>query len=292
MKYVSFKSLGTNGDMCSQMQQYASLVAVAIENMAEGIVLPESTRNDGFGIRLFDVLDIPHKFLPDEEFRGFKEFNLDGSKIVDNNVFNLNHMSHTFVRKDDSVFINGRFDLFHYWYPKYKDVVNSWRIHDDLVDDAKKFLDDLKQNYPTTNTITSIHIRLGDYLHPQHSHFVQLWKTDYYNDAVERLNSSDNLFIVFTNDPVWCKQHIIDDTANVIFVNTGSDELDFTIMSMCDHNIIANSSFSWWAAYLNKNPTKIVICPKQYLRGNSEFSHINGNYYPPEWYAIDVTENL
>lgn len=277
MKYVSMKSLGTVGDMCSQMQQYASLVAVASENGAK-IVLPEATRNDGFGIRLFNVLNIEHEFAPPEFFRDFKAYQLDMSKDVDTGVFNLG---------EGSYFIDGRFDLFKYWHPKYKESIMDWEIHTNLKSNGMAYIRELKDQYGL-DSITSIHIRLGDYLLPQHTHFSRLFDTTYYNDAIEIVNKDkDNLFLVFTNDVDWCKNNIIGQDG--IFVNTGDDNLDFTIMSLCDNNIIANSSYSWWAAMKNENKNKIVVCPKNYLKPYSQFSHINGNYYPDEWIAIDNT---
>ena len=58
------------------------------------------------------------------------------------------------------------------------------------------------------------------------------------------------------------------------------------LMSMCDHNINANSSFSWWASFLNKNPNKKIICPQYYVK-TIQFEFINSNYYPDDWIFID-----
>ena len=275
MKYVSLKSLGSIGDMCSQMQQYASLYAIAKENNAE-IVLPESTKNEGHGVRLFNILDIPHTYQPNEFFEDFKVFNIDTTKEVDERSFQLG---------DGSYFIDGRFDLFKYWHPKYEKDVFDWKIHEHLKLDARNYIQSLKQKYDVSS-ITSIHIRLGDYLLPQHQHFARLFETNYYNDAIQIINSEqENLFIVFTNDIDWCKNNIIGEDG--VFVNSGNDNLDFTIMSECDNNIIANSSYSWWAAFKNSNPNKTVVCPKNYLRNYSQFKHINGNYFPSNWISID-----
>jgi hypothetical protein len=84
----------------------------------------------------------------------------------------------------------------------------------------------------------------------------------------------------------WCKENLLDE--DTVFVNTGNDYLDFAIMSMCNNNIIANSSYSWWAAFKNRNENKKVICPKNYLLDYSAFKHINGNWYPSDWVSIDI----
>ena len=275
MSYITFKTIGESGNLGSQLQQYASLYAIAKENNAE-IVLPESTKNEGHGVRLFNILDIPHTYQPNEFFEDFKVFNIDTTKEVDERSFQLG---------DGSYFIDGRFDLFKYWHPKYEKDVFDWKIHEHLKLDARNYIQSLKQKYDVSS-ITSIHIRLGDYLLPQHQHFARLFETNYYNDAIQIINSEqENLFIVFTNDIDWCKNNIIGEDG--VFVNSGNDNLDFTIMSECDNNIIANSSYSWWAAFKNSNPNKTVVCPKNYLRNYSQFKHINGNYFPSNWISID-----
>lgn len=274
MKYVSIRSLGTVGNTCSQMQQYASLLAVARENNAT-IILPETTKNDGFGVRLFDVLNIKHEFAPIKFFETFKTYTLDTTKQVDVGVFNL---------PDGSYFIDGRFDLFKYWYPKYMNEILNWTLLPDIEKMATEYIQNMKNLYQV-DTITSVHIRLGDYLLPAHHHFIKLWETDYYNQAFKILNNTNQLFLVFTNDEDYCKRNIVSD-AN--FVHTGNDYLDFGIMTKCDNNIIANSSYSLWAAFLNKTNNKTVICPKEYLHDYSEFSHINKNYYPDDWISISA----
>jgi hypothetical protein len=76
----------------------------------------------------------------------------------------------------------------------------------------------------------------------------------------------------------------------VTFIEPGLDYVDLILMSLCDHQIIANSSYSWWAAYRNYNPNKKITCPANYLKSYSPWSHINLNYCPPEWKHI-INEN-
>lgn len=108
----------------------------------------------------------------------------------------------------------------------------------------------------------SIHIRRGDYMNLQNFHYVI--KPDYYERALKYF-SEDSYFIIFSDDLEWCKnQDIFKNLKNKIFIND-IDYHELYLMSQCKHNIIANSSFSWWGAYMNKNTNKIVIASSKWF---------------------------
>lgn len=117
-----------------------------------------------------------------------------------------------------------------------------------------------------TNSI-SVHVRRGDYVTNKFAAAHHGTATlDYYNAAALFMKSfmPDARFFVFSDDIGWCKKHL-DFGSNTTYVsgNNGKDAyLDMLIMKSCKHNIIANSSFSWWGAWLNENNTKIVIAPR------------------------------
>lgn len=113
------------------------------------------------------------------------------------------------------------------------------------------------------NTI-SIHIRRGDYLGG--NHFVDLSQTDYYRKAIEYIKSKikDPEFLIFSNDIEWTKNYLNFLNEKKHFIN-GNTINDLQLMSLCEHNITANSTYSWWSAWLNKNPNKIVIQPQKWL---------------------------
>lgn len=118
----------------------------------------------------------------------------------------------------------------------------------------------------------SLHVRRGDYIGV--SRFVALGKTEYYQNAIKYIKKyiDDPIFIVLSDDILWCKEHL-DLPINTIFVDWNKEQdsyRDMQIMSNCKHNIIANSSFSWWGAWLNNNHDKIVIAPEHFFNGNIE----------------------
>ena len=107
----------------------------------------------------------------------------------------------------------------------------------------------------------SIHVRRGDYLDFQDI-YQNLSKTDYYERAIMEF-PKDTKFIVFSDDIEWCKTCPAFQGPQFTFSEGRNEIDDFNLMASCHHNILANSTFSWWAAYLNKHTDKIVICPKQ-----------------------------
>ena len=147
-------------------------------------------------------------------------------------------------------------------------------------------IDEIKAN---RNSV-SLHVRRGDYIsEAQTNKFHGVCGFDYYNDALDVLKArvgEFNLYI-FSDDISWVKDNF-EYSCNTIFVdwnNESSNYEDLRLMSLCKHNIIANSSFSWWGAWLNQNPNKIVIAPKQWFADpitNLEIQDI----IPKSWITI------
>jgi len=113
----------------------------------------------------------------------------------------------------------------------------------------------------------SIHIRRGDYISDEKANKVHgTCSLDYYYKATDIILQQDSTttFFVFSDDISWVKENL--KTSNLVYVNTKSiPHEDIYLMSLCEHNIIANSSFSWWGAWLNKNEAKTVIAPKNWF---------------------------
>lgn len=132
-----------------------------------------------------------------------------------------------------------------------------------------------KQNKKIINQIkklesVSIHFRRSDYVFDKKTHdYHGVCDLDYYNKAVCIMAKkiANPLFFIFSDDPKWVKQnlHLKYPTTIVDYNFRKKDYEDLRLMSLCKHNIIANSSFSWWGAWLNKNPDKIVIAPKKWF---------------------------
>jgi hypothetical protein len=117
----------------------------------------------------------------------------------------------------------------------------------------------------------SIHIRRGDYAAVEKVRQVHgVCEIDYYTECIRRIAElvPDPHFFIFSDEPQWAKEHL-PLAFPAVFVEHNSPEQgheDFRLMSHCRHNIVANSGFSWWAAWLNANPGKIVFAPRTWVK--------------------------
>ena len=175
--------------------------------------------------------------------------------------------------------INNGFGTYQDWKKYEKEIVQIFDFKDKIIDSASKQL----RSINSTKEKVSIHFRRTDYL-VMASYCL---KEDYYRKALSMFDNSKNLLFVFSDDIEWAKKQDIFLGYETYFVEGNDPSLDMCLMSLCDSNIIANSSFSFWGAFLNKNIYKKVVCPINYVSINdSTNSYLNSNYYPKEWIAI------
>lgn len=139
----------------------------------------------------------------------------------------------------------------------------------------------LRDIIENSNSI-AIHIRRGDYL-------VQTWgilPIRYYFEALSLLSSLNNKrYFIFSDDIEWCKS-VFDEKyfdSMITFIDI-EDYLSFELMRLCKHQIIASSTFSWWAGFLNSNSDKIVVAPSKWLGGEKKPEII----YPKDWRIVNV----
>ncbi len=131
-----------------------------------------------------------------------------------------------------------------------------------------------RENARLTNEITncesvSIHVRRSDYVsNPKTSTIHVCCSVDYYMKAVELVKSriATPRFFIFSDDPDWAEANLKFGNCQIIRNNSmDSGEEDLRLMCLCRHNIIANSSFSWWGAWLNQNDKKLIVSPRQWF---------------------------
>ena len=134
----------------------------------------------------------------------------------------------------------------------------------------------------------SVHIRRGDYVsRPAASAFHGVMPLDYYQEAAGQLVARvcDPSFFVFSDDPIWARDNLKLPGPMTMVDHHGPHDAhqDMRLMRACKHHIIANSSFSWWGAWLSENPDKIVVAPRQWFR---ESSVDTSDLCPPAWIRL------
>jgi hypothetical protein len=171
---------------------------------------------------------------------------------------------------------NINYKLDGYWqnynfFDNVKDVINQELII------PKNLKNELYIKYPELNNVcVSLHVRRTDYLTSNGFHPVQ--DLFYYKNAINLIGDYDNI-LIFSDDIQWCKENL--KFKNQIFIEGNSPYIDIWLMSLCTHNIIANSSFSWWGAWLNNNKHKKVIIPSKWY-SYGDVPHMS----PQEWIKI------
>jgi len=181
-----------------------------------------------------------------------------------------------FFQFDDRVF-NQSTDVFFdgYWQSEkyfldYREDLLKQFILKESIDSKSKYYE---QEINIKESV-SLHIRRGDYVDNERTNSVHgVCSLDYYERAVELVSNRLDKphFFVFSDDLEWAKANM-DFIEKVTFVQLGKtvpDHEEMYLMSQCKHHIIANSSFSWWGAWLNKNPAKIVVAPKRWFKDKS-----------------------
>lgn len=140
----------------------------------------------------------------------------------------------------------------------------------------------LIEKYPFLKEETiSIHVRRGDYLNLPNHHPTQ--KIDYYELAYDLIGIKDINVVITSDDIQWCKDNL--KFKNTHFIENETNINDLYLMSLCSHNIMSNSTFSWWGAWLNNNPNKKVVIPSIWF-GPSLSSLSPNDIYCENWFKL------
>lgn len=270
------------GGLGNQMFQYAFYKRIQREYDGDEI-LTDTTCFDSYrlhnGLELENIFNVKLVKATRENIKQVSRYikNYKLSRIVRH--FFPNRRTE-YIEKNDFVYdencflLKGNKYFEGYWqnYNYFKDLENQIRKDFNFVlpleDENKKIIKKMEE----TNSV-SIHIRRGDYL--KHKLYKGLCGLSYYDKAISYIREKINnpTFFIFSNDIEWCKnnlQKLLGD-AEFVYVtnNIGPNSYkDMQLMSNCKHNIIANSSFSWWAAFLNENSDKKVIAPHKWINRN------------------------
>ena len=269
---IGFNALGRMGRFANQMFQYASLKGIA-RNIGADICIPNHTQavDDGIGNKLrtelFDSFDLRVNI-------GL--LNNGHAPVVKETFFHFDE--ELFTLCPDHVTLQGYFQSEKYFKNIEQEIREDFTFKDEVLKPCKEMISAVE------NPI-ALHIRRTDYLTNSENHFNL--PLEYYEAALKHFDSSRNV-IVFSDDPAWCQeQDLFSDDRFMISENT-DNRVDMCLMTLCSDFIIANSSFSWWGAWLSENKNKKVIAPVQWF-GKTGYTkdHDTKDLIPNDWIRIN-----
>ncbi len=176
----------------------------------------------------------------------------------------------------------GYFQSEHYFVSEAVRIRSEFSLRTTLTEDASLISTKI-QNTPSS---VSLHVRRGDYVkNPEVLRDFGICSLQYYEQAIAHIRKEkpDAHFFVFSDDIPWVREHLlVGNNATFVEGKGLTDKIELVLMSQCAHNIIANSSFSWWGAWLNANPEKIVVAPTPWF----DRAPYNPDIIPKSWIQI------
>jgi len=246
---IGFNVLGRMGRLANQMFQYAALKGIA-HNAGADICIPNHTRpvDDGIGNKirteLFDAFDL-------QVTTGLiKKW---GMRIVQERFFHFDE--ELFRHCPDNVTLQGYFQSEKYFKHIEEGIRADFTFKHEILKPCSEMIASV--SHPV-----ALHVRRTDYLINSKNHFNL--PLGYYEAALQYFDAERNV-ILFSDDPGWCRQQRLFSDQRFIFSDTFDNRFDLCLMALCDDFIIANSSYSWWGAWLSRNPAKKVIAPLRWF---------------------------
>ncbi|MEY4332414.1 MAG: Synechococcus phage [Bacteroidota bacterium] len=283
---IGFDFIGRNGRLGNQMFQYAALKGIAANRKFEYTIPPKnpSIQFDNYG--LLDAFN-----LSTNKNIGWS----DSSKIVQESGFNFD--ANLFKNCPDNVNLFGFYQTEKYFKHIQDEIRKDFIFKDNWLNPCKNFMKQFKDE-----EVIFLHVRRGDpnlsdkrgfkwaYVNLQDQHPLQT--LEYYIESLKYF--PDHMpVLVFSDSIDWCKEQEIFKSDRFMF-SEPEDKfedgalvpyIDLCLMTLCSHAIIANSSLSWWGAWLISNPDKKVIAPKKWF-GPAYSHHNTEDLYCPNWIVI------
>jgi hypothetical protein len=278
--------LGIEGRLGNQLFQYAALKSLSLHNKYRCVLPPLSSR-DWHGQRcLLDNFNLSCEYT--EDFSSleylYEEPHID---VFDENFYNT----------PDNTSVRGFFQNIKY-FEKYKEeIIKELTPLPDTYNKAKEILSKYRQKYPDSELV-AVHIRRGDNvdvntefgnrMFGQGIHLApdSVWG-GYIIEAKKVFAGKKVKYLLFTGgsrdnddtgDLKWVS-HNFDNTGHIL-ASTSDVLLDYSLISLCDHNILCHvTSFGWWAAYINSNPNKIMVAPRDYFMDGSNAERLINNEF-------------
>lgn len=261
---IGFNALGKLGRLGNQMFQFAALKGIARNRGVQFCVPPSEQKDEWNDHQLFIPFKLKNTSPLNVQYIDF------GRPTVAEGCFHFNEK--VFNECPDWVSLQGFFQTEKYFKHIKDEIKGDFTFNDDILGPSLNAIENL-------DSPISLHVRRTDYTtNPNHTAL----SLEYYQKALSAFPTGQ--VIVFSDDPKWCfDQNIFKDDRFLISENT-NQYVDMCLMTLCKRHIIANSSFSWWGAWLSKSDH--VIAPSGWFEGSNN-SHLDTkDLIPEEWETI------
>ena len=274
----------------NQMSQYAFYLSKKTHNKSIKVIFSPCSKNEHNGSELDKIFGIKYDNSILARLLGllYKQYNSIpkirrylhhlGIRVIrepQNYDYCEKYLKHSF---SGLCFYVGGWHSEKYFVHLRTEILNTFKFNIQNEDTKFKLI---YQSIEKDERSVSLHIRRGDYMN--HPEFGEIASIDYYNKAILYIKNKipDANFYCFSNDIEWCRQQL---PKNICYVDINQNEKswrDLCLMSICHHHIIANSTFSWWGAWLSEYTDSINICPDQFIK-----HYITKDVYPEKWIKI------
>jgi hypothetical protein len=274
---ITYNKIGHFGRLGNQMFQFAATVGIARKANQVFAFPKENTEIPSVedfkdGVRREVYFDLP-KYFPNVERTLQPLEEIQTFHVAQEPYF---HFCPDLFTVPDQTNLMGYFQTEKY-FEHCSDLILGFFQFDK---DIKKQAENNFPSFPVKLEYVSIHLRRGDYAGLQQFHPVM--DADYYFDAMTQFMDGDYCFLIFSDDIQYAKE-LFGEQENIVYIEGNDPAVDMCMMTMCDHNVIANSSFSWWGAWLNDNTNKKVIAPKRWFGPAYKGVHDTKDLYPQSW---------
>lgn len=284
---LSFNHLGRLGFLANQMFQYAAIKGIAAHNKIEYMIPVDKEMQLSQGFKMINATQ-NRGFLGSLNRRDGRGAPID-CPIVSESGFEFDEYLFNNPPKDASLY--GFFQSEKYFLNIWDELQEDFTFHDEILDPCQEFISGI------SGKVVSVHIRRGDYLQnsANHHNLSDAW----FEEASSKF--SDHTVLIFSDDISWCKDQKMFSDDRFMFSETEDGKIvtndgrwessnmdhwyDLCLQTLCTDNIISNSTFSWWGAYLNKNPDKRVLGPDPKTKWfGPNNSHLDTkDLYPNHW---------
>lgn len=266
-----------SGGLGNQMFQFA--LYKRLELMGKDVALDTSFFRSGQTLRKLelDVFGLSYRTISDRKAAQIRGYGYHDTilgkirnKLLSSNISVYQDTIDEYqpqILEMDNVYLSGYWQNEKYFGTIREELCTCFQFPDDKILERKE----LSRQIQNSNSV-GIHIRRSDYLLQKNKEiYGGICTRKYYREAIEYMQShtEDPVFYLFSDDPAWVRENLYQD--GMVLVENSVNQpsfIDMCMMSRCKHNIIANSSYSWWSAWLNQNEDKIVIAPHKWFNNH------------------------